>query len=134
MKKKSISLLTLRMWNFKFRMRLEVRNPYNDPGFLRGILRSRAQEHENSLGLWRIHPDMRPCEISTDMSSLYFGLDVFCQFECRVPEYHAVISALYTVQSTTVRGRGCMSNSRTLDFNRQTTTSPKYNDDISLLI
>ncbi len=31
--------------------------------------------------------EMRYCEISKEMSLLYFGLDVFCQFEARVPEF-----------------------------------------------
>jgi hypothetical protein len=36
------------------------------------------------------------------MMPLYFGLDVFCQFEARVPKYSAVFSIciVYTVQST----------------------------------
>jgi hypothetical protein len=46
------------------------------------------------------------------MSSLYFGLDVFCQFEARIPELNEVFS----VQTA------------------RNTASPKYNDDISLLI
>jgi hypothetical protein len=33
---------------------------------------------------------------SKEMSSLYFGLDVFCQFEARVPEFDAVFSVHYT--------------------------------------
>jgi hypothetical protein len=33
---------------------------------------------------------MRYYEISKAMSSLYFGLDVFCQLEARVPEFDAV--------------------------------------------
>jgi hypothetical protein len=32
------------------------------------------------------HPEMSYCEISKEMSSLYIGLDVFCQFEAGVPE------------------------------------------------
>ncbi len=66
---------------------------------------------------------------------MHFGLDVFCRFEVGVPEFDAVLSVqciLY--RSTAVRGRGCMSNSRTLASNRQNTARPKYNDDISLLI
>ncbi len=31
--------------------------------------------------------EMRHYEISKEMSSLYFGLDVFCLFETRVPEF-----------------------------------------------
>ncbi len=45
---------------------------------------------------------MRYCEISKDMSSLYFGLDVFCQFEARVPEFDAV----FCVQCTLYRAGG----------------------------
>jgi hypothetical protein len=30
---------------------------------------------------------MRCCEISKEMSSLYFGLAVFCLFDARVPEF-----------------------------------------------
>ncbi len=44
-------------------------------------------------------PEMRYCEISKAMSSLYFGLDVFCQCEARVPEFDAVFRVqckLYT--------------------------------------
>ncbi len=69
------------------------------------------------------------------MSSLYFGLAVFCQCEARVPEFdmeplppppHCVHRTLKTV-----------SNSRTLQYLQVgilCTSSPKYNDDISLLI
>jgi hypothetical protein len=32
--------------------------------------------------------EMRYCEISKEMSSLYFGLAVFCLFEPRVPEFY----------------------------------------------
>ncbi len=42
------------------------------------------------------------------MSLLYFGLDMFCQFEARVPELDAGFSiqyAMYTVQSTGGGGR-----------------------------
>jgi hypothetical protein len=70
------------------------------------------------------------CEISKEMSSLYSGQDVFCQFEARVPEFKAVFS----VQCILYRGGeggGCVSNSGTLASNRQNTASPKYNDDIS---
>jgi hypothetical protein len=38
---------------------------------------------------------MRYCQRSEKMSSLYFGLDVFCQFEARVPEFDAVFSVKY---------------------------------------
>ncbi len=55
--------------------------------------------------------EMRYCEIGKEMSSLYFGLDVFGQFEARVPEFDAVFS----VQCTLHRGEGrsCVSNSGT---------------------
>ncbi len=33
-----------------------------------------------------VRDEVRYCEISKEMS-LYFGLDVFCQFESRVPEF-----------------------------------------------
>ncbi len=36
---------------------------------------------------------MRCCETNKEMSSLYFGLYAFCQFEARVPEFEAVYSA-----------------------------------------
>jgi hypothetical protein len=49
---------------------------------------------------------MRYREISKEMSSLYFGLDVFCQFESKVPEFDAVLGVLYTLQSTTDEGGG----------------------------
>jgi hypothetical protein len=67
--------------------------------------------------------------------SLYFWLDVFCPFEARVPDVGAVFSVQCTVYTFTAVGRrGCLSNSRTLALNRQNIASPKYNDDISLLI
>jgi hypothetical protein len=34
---------------------------------------------------------MRYYEISKEMSSLYLGPDVFCQFEARVPEFDTVL-------------------------------------------
>ncbi len=34
-----------------------------------------------------LNPEMRYREISKEMSSLNFGLHVFCQFEARVPEF-----------------------------------------------
>jgi hypothetical protein len=37
--------------------------------------------------VWPTLRDMRYCEISKQMSSLYFGLAVFCLFEARVPEF-----------------------------------------------
>ncbi len=33
------------------------------------------------------YTEMRYCEISKEMSSLYFGLAVFCLFQARVPEF-----------------------------------------------
>ncbi len=44
--------------------------------------------------------------------------------------------SVFSVQCTTVQegGRGCMSNTGTLASNRQNTVSPKYNEDIPLLI
>jgi hypothetical protein len=69
------------------------------------------------------------------MSSLYFGLDVFCQFEARVPEVDTVFSVQCTLFSPQLMGsRGCVSNSETQASNMQNTARPKYNDDISLLI
>jgi hypothetical protein len=71
------------------------------------------------------------------MSSLYFGLDLFCQFAARVPEFDVVFSVecTRTVYSPQLAGdRGCVSNSGNLASNRQKISSPKYNDDISLLI
>ncbi len=45
---------------------------------------------------------------SKELSSLYFGLDVFCQFEPRVSE----LGAVYTCTAVPVfLGRGCVSNS-----------------------
>jgi hypothetical protein len=38
------------------------------------------------------------------MSSLYFGLDVFCQFEARVPEFDAVYSVHCTQYTSTAIG------------------------------
>jgi hypothetical protein len=32
-------------------------------------------------------PEMRHCDISKEMSSLYFGLAIFCLFEARVSEF-----------------------------------------------
>jgi hypothetical protein len=58
---------------------------------------------------------MRYCEISKKMLSVYFGLNIFCQFEARVPEFDAVFS----VHCTGGGGMGCMSNYETLASNRQ---------------
>jgi hypothetical protein len=75
------------------------------------------------------------CEISKEMSSLYFALDVLCQFEatCRVESQNLTLCSVYNANCTG-GGKVCGSNSGTLDSNRQKTASPKYNDDISLLI
>ncbi len=45
---------------------------------------------------------MRYSGISKVMSSLYFGLNVFCQFEARDSEFDAV----FTVQCTLYMGKG----------------------------
>ncbi len=60
---------------------------------------------------------MRYCEISKEMTSLYFGLDVFCQFEARVPEFDAVFNVQCTLYGG--GGGGCVSNSGTLASNMQ---------------
>jgi hypothetical protein len=41
-----------------------------------------------------------------EMSLLYFGLDVFCQFEARVLEFDTMFSVVYTEQFTAVGGQG----------------------------
>ncbi len=77
-------------------------------------------------------PEMRYCKISKEMSSLYFGLDVFGQFKARPQNFYAVFSVESTLYSPQMSGkRGCVSSSRTLASNRQSASSPKYNDDIS---
>jgi hypothetical protein len=70
------------------------------------------------------------------MSSLYFELDVFCQFEARVLEFDEVFSVqcTYIVQSTAVAELGVLVQFWTLALNTQITASPKYNNDIYLLI
>jgi hypothetical protein len=74
---------------------------------------------------------MRYCAIRKELSSLYFGLDVFSQSGARVLEFDQC--TVYTVQG--VGGRGCLSNYGTLASNRQNTANlKKYNDDIFLLI
>ncbi len=60
-------------------------------------------------------------------SALYFGLAVFCLFKTRVQN---VTPTLYNVHCT----QNTASNSGTRASNRQNTASPKYNDNISLLI
>jgi hypothetical protein len=81
---------------------------------------------------------MKYCEISKEMSLFSFGLAVFCLFEARVPEFDrqpllplavecAVQFSLYTLH--------CINFwDSTVASNWQNTLSPKYNDDISLLI
>jgi hypothetical protein len=65
------------------------------------------------------------------MSPLYFGLAVFCLFEARVTEFDTQLFSLpYTAHCT----QDPVSNSGTLDSNWQNTSSPKYKDDISMLI
>ncbi len=60
---------------------------------------------------------------------MYFGKDVLCQFDAEVLEFDAVFS----VQCSMYRGREWL-RVQFWDSNRQNTASPKYNDDISLLI
>jgi hypothetical protein len=79
--------------------------------------------------------EMRCCQISKEMSSLYFGLDVFCLFKAGFPEFDLVFSVQCIMYSPQLLGsRGCLSNSGTLASYRQNTASSKYNADISLLI
>jgi hypothetical protein len=54
-----------------------------------------------SRTLFSKQPEMRYCEICKNMSLLYFGFDLLCQFEARVPEFDAELSvqcALYSPQ------------------------------------
>jgi hypothetical protein len=74
---------------------------------------------------------MRYCKISKEISSLFFGLDVFCQFEGR--SQNLTQFSVYSVHNIK-GGRGSMSNSGTVASNRQNTASTKYNYDLSLLI
>jgi hypothetical protein len=74
--------------------------------------------------------EMRYCEISKEMSSLYFGLAVLSLFEARVPEFDTQPQApdscgLYSVHY--------MYTEHCVKF-WDSTSSPKYNDDNSLLI
>ncbi len=62
------------------------------------------------------------------MSLLYFGLNIFCRMKLKSRIRRCVKYTVYFVRG----GGGCVSNSRM--SNRQNTASPKYNDDISLLI
>ncbi len=75
---------------------------------------------------------MRYSHVSIEMLSLYFGLYVFCQFKVTVESQNLTLCSVYSVQYT-VRGGGglCV---KLEDSNRKKTASPKYNDDISLLI
>jgi hypothetical protein len=78
---------------------------------------------------------MRYCEISKEMSLLYFGLAVFCLFEARVPEFDRqplppTSCGLYSVHSML----NIASYYGTQASIWQNTPSPIYNDDISLLI
>jgi hypothetical protein len=61
------------------------------------------------------------------MSSLHFGLAVFSLLEARVPEFDKQPLPRAAVDSIL-----CI-NSGTLASNWQNTSSPNYNDDISLL-
>ncbi len=79
--------------------------------------------------------EMRHCEISKEMSSLYFGLAVFFLFEARIPEFGTQplppnSCGLNSVQRTL----NSASNYGTIASNWQNTSSSNYNDDISLLI
>jgi hypothetical protein len=64
------------------------------------------------------------------MSSLYFGLDVFCESK-PVSEFDAVFGEQCTLYSPQL---GLLVKIWALAPNKQNTASPKYNDDISLLI
>jgi hypothetical protein len=60
----------------------------------------------------QVKPEMRFCKISKVTSLLYFGLDVFCQFEVRVPEFGAVFRVQCTLCSPQLLGgMGCASKS-----------------------
>ncbi len=67
------------------------------------------------------------------MSSLYFGLAVFCLFESRLldipplPPNSCKLDSIHCTLDTA-------SNSGTLALSSENTSSPKYNDDISMLI
>jgi hypothetical protein len=60
------------------------------------------------------------------MSSLYFGLDVFCLFEMDTEPLPQKYGSTVEEYTTAIPGA--------LASNRQNTSSPKYNDDFSLLI
>ncbi len=82
-------------------------------------------------GYWL--PEMKYCEISQEMSSLSFGLNVFCQFESRVPEFDAVFSVQCTLYSPQLLWAGVAYQILGL-LPQQNTASQKYNDNISFLI
>ncbi len=68
------------------------------------------------------------------MSSLYFGLDVQYTANSKL-EFDPVFNVQCTLYSPQLAGgQGYVSNSGTLASNTQNTASPKYNNDISLLI
>jgi hypothetical protein len=76
---------------------------------------------------------MRSCEIGKEMSSLYFGLDVFCLLEARVPELDTQPlptnnCGLYSVHSTL----NTASNSGALASNWQKTVHLAQNTMSSL--
>jgi hypothetical protein len=78
---------------------------------------------------------MRYYEISKVMSSLYFVHAVSCLFVATVPEFDTqrlplASCGLYSVNSTL----NSASYSGTSDSKWQNTSSPEYNDEISLLI
>jgi hypothetical protein len=78
------------------------------------------------------YPEMKYCEIK-EMSSLYFGLAVFCLLEARTPEFDP--QPLHPPPRTAVDCTlNTASNSGTLASNWQSTSSPQYNNGISLLI
>ncbi len=80
----------------------------------------------------RAHLKMINCFIGKDMSSLHFGLDVFCLFDVGAPGLDAQpLPQKYWGSCGSVH---TASKSGTVDSNGQNTSSPKYNDDISLLI
>jgi hypothetical protein len=71
------------------------------------------------------------CWISEEMSSLYFGLNVVCKLEARAPPEFDVVYISTAVPVLLVER--CLI-CKAVASNRPTTTSPKYNDDITLVI
>ncbi len=67
------------------------------------------------------------------MSALCFELDVKRQYEARVPLFDTEYSIrrVYNVDFHSCLGIGLLSNSETIASNRQNTSNPKYNNDIS---